>query len=253
MINYQIKNSIAVILAGGFGTRVKHLLPNIPKPMATVANKPFIEWVIKYLRQQSINNFILSTGYLGEIIESYFNKNNIDNIIINCYQENQPLGTAGGFINAVNLSNKQPFSWLITNGDSLIFTDLKPLFNYLENDDVEGVILGLSLSDASRYGSLKYDRDYNLISFAEKQQGKSVINAGVYLFKHSTLNKFSTQKPLSFEYDVFPQLLNQGCKIKVHITEAPFLDIGTPETLAQAENFILDNRTIFNEELEITN
>lgn len=241
MINSDIKNSIAVILAGGFGTRVKHLLPNIPKPMAMVANKPFIEWIVRYLHQQNIDNFILSTGYLGQIIETYFNEIMIDNITVNCYQETEPLGTAGGFINAVNLSNQQPFSWLITNGDSLIFADLKPLFNYLENHEVEGVILGLSLPDASRYGSLKYDQDYNLISFAEKQEGKGVINAGVYLFKHSVISKFPDKKPLSFEYDIFPELLSQGCKIKVHITEASFLDIGTPETLIQAENFIINN------------
>ncbi|WP_373480052.1 nucleotidyltransferase family protein [Geminocystis sp.] len=241
MINDEIKNTVAVILAGGFGTRIKHLLPNIPKPMAEVANKPFIEWIINYLHQQNIDNFILSTGYLGDIIESYFKEQNLKNITVNCYQESEPLGTAGGFINAVNLSNQQPFSWLITNGDSLIFTDLKPLYNLLENKEVDGVILGLSLPDASRYGSLKYDDDYNLISFAEKQQGKGVINAGVYLFKHSVINKFPDKKPLSFEYDVFPKLLNQGCKIKVHITETPFLDIGTPETLIQAENFILNN------------
>ncbi len=242
MINFEMKKTIAVILAGGFGTRVKHLLPNIPKPMARVANKPFIEWIVQYLRQQNIEQFILSTGYLGEIIEAYFNNKKIDNITVNCYRETEPLGTAGGFINGVKLSNQQPFSWLITNGDSLIFTDLKPLFNYLANDDeIEGVILGLSLPDASRYGSLKYDQDNNLISFAEKQQGQGVINAGVYLFKHSVISKFPDGKPLSFEYDVFPELLSQGCKIKVHITEAPFLDIGTPKTLIQAENFIIDN------------
>ncbi|BAQ61767.1 D-glycero-D-manno-heptose 1-phosphate guanosyltransferase [Geminocystis sp. NIES-3708] len=241
-----MQNIIAVILAGGFGTRVKHLLPNIPKPMAKVANKPFLEWIINYLHQQNINNCIVSTGYLGDIIESYFNNQYVENINVKCYQESEPLGTAGGFINVVNLSNQQPSSWLITNGDSLIFTDLKPLFNYLENDEIEGAILGLSLPDASRYGSLKYDDDYNLISFAEKQQGKGVINAGVYLFKHSVMNKFPNKKPLSFEYDVFPELLNQGCKIKVHITEASFLDIGTPETLIQAENFILNNFKINN-------
>ncbi len=235
------KNTIAVILAGGFGTRIKHLLPNIPKPMATVADKPFLEWIIYYLKQQNINNIILSTGYLSEIIEQYFQQNIIDNVQINCYQEKEALGTGGGFLNAVNLSQKSPDAWLVTNGDSLIFTDLKPLFNYLEDETVDGAILGLALEDASRYGSLKYDRDFNLLNFAEKKVGKGVINAGVYLFKNSLINKFKQQKPLSFENDVFPDLLAQKCKIKVHIAEAPFLDIGTPESLAQADNFIRQN------------
>lgn len=232
---------IAVILAGGFGTRVKHLLPNIPKPMAEVADKPFIEWIIRYLSQQNINNFMISTGYLGEIIENYFKQNKLENININCYQETETLGTGGGFIHTVHQSNQSPLAWLITNGDSLIFTDLTPLFNYLKDETVEGAILGLALDDASRYGSLKYDSDYNLINFAEKKQGSGVINAGVYLFKNSILNKFPQQKPLSFENDIFPQLLQQRCKIKVHIAQAPFLDIGTPESLAQADNFIREN------------
>ncbi len=232
---------IAVILAGGFGTRVKHLLPNIPKPMAEVVGKPFIEWIIYYLSQQNISNFLISTGYLGEIIDNYFKQNKSENIKINCYKEIEALGTGGGFINAINQSEKSPFAWLVTNGDSLIFTDLKPLFNYLKDETVEGVILGLALDDASRYGSLKYDFDYNLLNFAEKEQGSGVINAGVYLLKNSLLNKFPQQKILSFENDIFPELLKQKCKIKVHIAQAPFLDIGTPESLAQADNFIREN------------
>ncbi len=240
-MNNLSKETIAVILAGGFGTRVKQLLPNIPKPMAEVADKPFIEWVIRYLSKQNIEQFLLSTGYLGEIIANYFATNPVKNTTIKCYRETETLGTGGGFIHAVKQSQKSPPAWLITNGDSLIFTDLAPLFSYLEDETVEGVILGLSLEDASRYGSLTYDSDYNLISFAEKKSGAGVINAGVYLFRNSLINQFPSQKPLSFEHDVFPQLLKQGCKIKVHITEAPFLDIGTPESLAQANTFIKEN------------
>ena len=83
--------------------------------------------------------------------------------------------------------------------------------------------------------------EHNLISFAEKKPGAGVINAGVYLLRNSLINYFPLRKPLSFEHDVFPLLLEQGCKIKVHITQAPFLDIGTPESFAQAETFIRKN------------
>lgn len=239
------KKITAVILAGGFGTRVKHLLPNIPKPMATVLNKPFLEWIIRYLHQQNINHFLLSTGYLSEVIKTYFNKNILDNLTIKCYEETEPLGTGGGFINAVNQDNSNSDYWLVANGDSLIFTDLKPFFDCLNDETIEGAILGLTVEDASRYGSLKFDENYNLVSFSEKKAGKGVINGGVYLFKNSILNKFPSQKPLSFEYDIFPSLLNQGCKLKVYTISAPFLDIGTPETLSQAEKFISNNSLSF--------
>lgn len=237
----QEKKITAVILAGGFGTRVKHLLPDIPKPMAKVLDKPFLEWIIRYLHQQNINNFLLSTGYLSTVIEDYFHPNLFNNLSIKCYEELEPLGTGGGFINAVKQDKSYTDYWLIANGDSLIFSDLKPFFDCLNDETVEGAILGLTVEDASRYGSLKFDDDYNLISFAEKKQGKGIINGGIYLLKNDVLAKFPQSQKLSFEYDIFPYLLSQGCKIKVHITSAPFLDIGTPETLIQAEKFIAEN------------
>lgn len=209
--------------------------------MAKVLDKPFLEWIIRYLHQQNINNFLLSTGYLSTIIKNYFNTSLFDNLSIKCYEELEPLGTGGGFINAVKQDKSYTDYWLVANGDSLIFSNLKPFFECLNDDTVEGVILGLTVEDASRYGSLKFDDDYNLISFAEKKDGKGIINGGIYLLKNDVLAKFPQNNKLSFEYDIFPYLLSQGCKIKVHITSAPFLDIGTPETLIQAEKFIAEN------------
>jgi D-glycero-alpha-D-manno-heptose 1-phosphate guanylyltransferase len=240
MLNHN-HDLIAVILAGGFGTRVKHLLPDLPKPMAPVAGKPFVEWIIRYLHSQRLTQVILATGYLGEVIEAYFTANPIPGVNLNSYRETKALGTGGGFVNIVNQSKQKPAAWLITNGDSLIVADLSLLLPYLDDKTVSGVILGLSMPDASRYGSLVYDQEENLISFAEKKPGAGVINAGVYLLRHDLINKFPPQIPLSFEEEVFPSLLQQGVKIKVHIVDAPFLDIGTPSTLIQAEQFIQNN------------
>lgn len=233
----------AVILAGGYGTRVKHLLPNIPKPMASVVNKPFLEWIIRYLKQQGIKQQILSTGHLGEVIEEHFNTDQVKGVDIYCCRENEPLGTAGGFINAVQQVSLSPKAWLVMNGDSLIVANFQELENYLEDKEVGCVILGVSVNDASRYGSLVFDQSNTLLNFAEKKVGQGVINGGVYLFRHETLKQFPSQFPLSFEYDVFPTLLKKKIKIKVHPIEAPFLDIGTPETLPQAEAFIQENFT----------
>lgn len=233
----------AVILAGGYGTRVKHLLPNIPKPMASVVNKPFLEWIILYLKQQGITQEILSTGYLGEVIEEHFKTHKVNGIDIHCCREQKPLGTAGGFVNAVKQVNLSPKAWLVMNGDSLIVADFQKLVDYLDDQEVGCVILGVSVDDASRYGSLIFDNFNNLLKFAEKKAGKGVINGGVYLFRHQILDNFPSKFPLSFEYDVFPTLIQQNIKIKVHPVQAPFLDIGTPETLPQAETFIKENFT----------
>ncbi|BAP16924.1 nucleotidyltransferase family protein [cyanobacterium endosymbiont of Epithemia turgida] len=231
----------SVILAGGYGTRVKHLLPNVPKPMASVADKPFLEWILRYLKSQGITQNILSTGYLSEVIEEHFQNQPVPDIEVYCCQEKQPLGTAGGFLNVVEQTNISSNSWLVMNGDSLIVAQFNKMISYLDNYEVDVVILGVSVEDTSRYGSLVVDKSGNLISFAEKRQGAGIINGGVYLFRHQVLEKFPSRFPLSFEYDVFPALLNKKQLIKVHQIKAPFLDIGTPETLPKAEAFILEN------------
>jgi len=234
----SLDDIIAVVLAGGFGTRIKHLLPNVPKPMAEVAEKPFLAWVLTYLQRQGIQKALLSTGYLAEIIEQYAQTRPIPDLDLKCYPETRPLGTAGGFLNSVKESQENPKAWLVLNGDSLIFTDLAPLNQYLEDESVDGVILGVSVPDASRFGSLVYDEQKTLLQFAEKQSGKGVINGGVYLLRNKLVQQFPTNFPLSFEYDIFPSLLQQQICLKVHPVTAPFLDIGTPDSLAQAESFI---------------
>lgn len=237
--------AIAVVLAGGYGTRIRHLLPNRPKPMAEVCGKPFIEWVLRYLHRQGIGQAILSTGYLGEMISDYFQQQPIGSLKVACVRETTALGTAGGFIHAVQQCPSQPEAWLITNGDSLVCADLKDFFQALADPAIDGVILGVPVEDTSRYGSLICDDQNNLLTFAEKQPGSGIINGGVYLFRHRVLAQFPTQIPLGFEQDVFPQLLRQGSKIKVVSGVAPFLDIGTPESLPQAEAFIAQNRDRF--------
>lgn len=234
----SLDDIIAVVLAGGFGTRIKHLLPDVPKPMAEVAEKPFLGWVLTYLQRQGIQKALLSTGYLAEIIEQYAQTQPIPDLNLQCYPETRPLGTAGGFLNSVTESQENPNAWLILNGDSLIVTDLTPLNQYLEDESIDGVILGVSVPDASRFGSLVYDKKQTLLQFAEKQSGKGVINGGVYLLRNKLVQQFPTNFPLSFEYDIFPSLLQQNICLKVHPVEAPFLDIGTPDSLAQAESFI---------------
>lgn len=241
----SLNDIIAVILAGGYGTRIKHLLNAVPKPMASVADKPFVEWVVRYLQVQGINKALLSTGYLANVIEQHFQTQPVEGIETICYQETNPLGTAGGFLNAVHQSQESPSAWLVMNGDSLIFTDLKSLTNHLLDSTVSGVILGLSVNDASRYGSLVCNQEGDLIKFAEKRNGAGIINAGVYLLRQSVLKEFPNNSPLSFENDVFPLLLAKNIRFKVQVVDAPFLDIGTPESLPKAERFINENHSKF--------
>src|SRR5262249_20170538 len=129
-------------------------------------------------------------------------------------------------------------AWLVLNGDSLALADLSPATSLLNRLHVEGVIVGVSVSDTSRYGRIIFDPTGRLLKFEEKQPGNGVINAGIYFFKPALLSRFPSKRPLSFEQDVFPQLLAQGTHLQVSVTAAPFLDIGTPESLPQAEAFV---------------
>ena len=214
--------------------------------MAPVLGRPFLEWVLRWIATGGISKCLLSTGFLSEKIETHFRLNPLTGLHISCVPEADPLGTAGGFLNCVAAvpSAAEDDVWLVTNGDSMAITGLRDLLTRMSDPKVDAAVLGLQVPDASRYGTLAIGDDGRLLEFAEKRPGAGVINAGVYLFRHRTLAHFPAQRPLSFETEVFPTLLHN-----VHVTtltvDAPFLDIGTPQSLAEAESFISQNQPFF--------
>lgn len=235
----------AVILAGGLGTRIQHLLPGVPKPMAPVAGRPFLEWVVRYLAKQGIQRVILSTGYLTGVIENHFEKQPVRGVRIQCVAEAEPLGTGGGFLHAIKQSGETAPLWLVLNGDSLVFANLALAAAPFSDAQVSGVVVGRAVPDASRYGTLAIGKSGELLRFEEKRPGAGVINSGVYLLRNSLLAEFPAKSPLSFERDVFPNLISRGFRLQSVVTDAPFLDIGTPESLPRAEGFIRDNLAEF--------
>ncbi len=240
-MSVSLENISAVILAGGFGTRIKHLLGDLPKPMAPVNGKPFLEWVVRWLAAQNIRHVVLSTGYMTEIIEKHFQSQPVTGVTVSCVPETTPLGTAGGFLNAVHRSKINSPAWLLLNGDTLAFANLATAIRELQNESTAGVIFGREVPDTSRYGSLVADAGGRLTSFAEKRPGRGVISTGIYLFRDSLVKKISNKMPLSLEQEVFPALTAAGISLKVLRMNAPFLDIGTPDTLREADVFIQQN------------
>lgn len=231
----------AVVLAGGFGTRIKHLLGDLPKPMAPVNGRPFLEWLVRWLAAQKIQRVVLSTGYRSEVIEEYFRPQPVAGVTVSCVPETTPLGTAGGFLNAVHQSKVNSAAWLLVNGDTLAFANIADAIRELNDAANAGVIFGRAVPDTSRYGSLVSDTSGRLARFAEKQPGQGVISTGVYLFRDTLVKKFSSKVPLSLEQEVFPALVKAGEALKVVPINTPFLDIGTPDTLREADLFIQQN------------
>lgn len=235
----------AVILAGGFGTRVRHLLPDVPKPMAPIMGKPFLEWVVRFLAKQRIQRILISTGYLADVIAAHFTEHKIQGTEVRCFAETTPLGTAGGFLNSVANSGLHPHAWLVLNGDSLCFLDITSAAVPLQNESVDGVVAGCHVPDAGRYGTLVTNERGDLLGFQEKRPGAGIINAGIYLFADVVVRQFPDKVPLSFETEVFPFLARKKASLKVVLSEGPFLDIGTPETLVQATEFVRANKAQF--------
>lgn len=233
-----------VVLAGGFGTRVRHLLPGIPKPMAPVCGRPFVEWVVRFYVQFGLSEFVLSTGFLSEVVQAHFASHPVPGTKICCVAETEPLGTAGGFLNCVRGTAPCDRSWVVVNGDSLVCVDPRPSIEAVQKGKVESALLGLEVDDASRYGTLDISEQGSLLAFREKRPGCGVINAGVYVFSPAAVRSMPVTRPLSFELDVFPTFAKDG-RTSVQTVSAPFLDIGTPQTLAMAETFITANRKQF--------
>ncbi|MEO8370313.1 MAG: sugar phosphate nucleotidyltransferase [Candidatus Solibacter sp.] len=236
----------AVILAGGAGTRVQHLLPGIPKPMAPVAGKPFLEWVVRFLAKQGLRDVTISSGYRAEQIAAHFDSLALPGISVRCVSEPQPMGTAGGFRQAIAKRLDEPGPWLVCNGDSLVLADLAPMLALLTSDPaLEAVFLGVEVQDCARFGSLETDASGRLLGFVEKRPGTGLINAGVYLFAHALPLRLPANQTLSFETDVFPALLASGVPMGVRAVTAPFLDIGSEATLGLADEFITRHKNSF--------
>lgn len=236
--------NIVVILAGGQGTRIRHLLPGLPKPLAPINGKPFLEWIIEFLAKQGLNDIVFSTGYLADQIKNFVSNNQLG-LKLQCADEKVPLGTAGGVLNALDANQDNFDNALILNGDSLTLTDLSPLFESFTDASVGVSMVGVKVRDAGRYGTLVTKDDGFLVGFKEKQPGTGIINAGIYLFRKGVLDKLPRAKNISLEVDVFPSLLAQGVRIKVIGVEAPFIDIGTEESLTEASLFIRKNHNYF--------
>jgi NDP-sugar pyrophosphorylase family protein len=243
----SVTNFSVILLAGGLGTRVRALYPDLPKPMIPSRGKPFLEWVLAYWRRQGAGHAVLSVGHLGEVIERHFaaaaeaGRGSRGDAAqrLEVVREPRAMGTGGAVVCASHAAHGLSDPFFVANGDSLVAADLGPALERLRDDSgVDGAVVGVEMADTSRYGSLAIGEGGRLAGFREKQPRHGWINAGVYLFRRSLLERFPDRVPLSMETEVFPALLAGGANLAVIPVEAPFLDMGTPEALGQLDDFV---------------
>lgn len=228
----------AIILAGGFGTRLKGIIDDKPKPMAPVNGKPFLEYLLSWLDNQEITHAILSVGYKSESVSDYFG-NKFKNISIDYAFESEPLGTGGGILNAAKYSKSDNI--LILNGDTLFNIDLEKLYAIHYAKNAELTVALRKMEDGSRYGSVNIDEDNRIKAFTEKKEGLSnvLINGGVYLLNKLFFLKQSFPVRFSFEKDFLEAKYKNGYFYGTEFNDY-FIDIGIPETYSQAQTDFLN-------------
>ena len=220
-----------IILAGGLGTRLRSEVADLPKCMAPVAGKPFLHWVIAHLTAQKITSFVLSLGYMHEIIEEYIQKN-YPQLQVKFSVENEPLGTGGAIKKALGLCEEE--NVLIVNGDTLFETDNNALWEqHIKNNSACTLALK-PMQNFERYGAVAVNEKSTITAFQEKKyMAQGLINGGVYLINRNAFNEINFPEKFSFENDFLEKFLEPLTMIGVE-DDGYFIDIGIPEDFKKA-------------------
>jgi len=225
---------VPLILAGGKGTRIAGLFPDIPKPAIPVAGKPFLTWILSQLHHAGFHKVVVSGGHLFAVLKEKISPHIPDGMEVIWVQEKTPLGTGGGVIYAVANSGLHPKHWLIMNGDSYLGGNWASQARPRGHGDA--YLVARKVEETGRFGRLEVVEGA-LRKFQEKQGGgPGLINAGIYFFPHVWLNKEVSGQPKSVETDLIPGWIASGKKIHVTVMDTPFLDIGTPDDFQKAES-----------------
>ncbi len=222
-----------IILAGGKGTRLQEVVSDVPKPLAPINNKPFLDLIIeKLLKDKKISKIILSVGYKKELIISYYKKNNI---IFS--EENSPLGTGGAVKKAFSLTSTKEI--LVLNGDTLVAFSISDFLHFHKKKSSDITILYKNEKNIDRYGCLNINKhSQKIISFNEKtKRSEGNINAGAYIFNKNIFNDFKIPSVFSLEVDFFPKIIEQK-NIYGFQVHSSFLDIGTKQSYFQAQKIL---------------
>ncbi|MHB9023856.1 MAG: nucleotidyltransferase family protein [Armatimonadota bacterium] len=221
-----------MILAGGLGTRLRSAVPDLPKPMAEVAGRPFLDYLLMQVRRAGICDIVLCVGYKAEAIEAYYGDGIRLDLKFHYAYERELLGTAGALTQAAEYIRTDTF--IVMNGDSYCEVDFNDLLATHAARRASVTITAMYQEDRLRFGSLEIDQQDAITAFIEKGEasGPGYINGGIYAMSREILNRIPAGVPSSLEKDIFPQLLGQG--LYAFKTAGAFIDIGIPSEYARA-------------------
>ncbi len=230
----------ALILAGGLGTRLRSVVGDLPKPMADVAGKPFLWWLLRQLETQGVRDVYLSVGYRHEQVRDGIG-DRFGAMWLRYLVEDEPLGTGGAILRAASEIPGDDF--LIFNGDTLAAIDLQEFIADADARNADVALAAATVADTSRYGTLEIDGERRIRAFAEKgRNGSGLVNAGVYRLRKSSLTESlvkSTGQPprFSFERDFLERHVD-AMRLIAYPGVSDFIDIGVPEDYRAAQTRI---------------
>ena len=252
----------AILLCGGMGTRLRSVVADRPKPMADICGKPFLQYLLEMLRDKGITEVIFALGYMGEMIEEYFQDGSVFGLKIAYSYEEEPLGTGGAIRNALPKILEEEV--LVLNADTYFPMDYQGLLRFHQENDGDFSLATRAVPDISRYGAVRRDPAGRILAWNEKlgdggqqpgegskqpiegnaQQAASSspkslsgeINGGIYVMKKSLVAEIPEGKQ-SLEQDCIPKWLSEGKRIFGLPFHGYFMDIGIPKDYQQ---FITD-------------
>jgi D-glycero-alpha-D-manno-heptose 1-phosphate guanylyltransferase len=226
----------AIVLAGGEGRRLRAVVSDLPKPMADVAGRPFLWWLMTRLEQQQVRRVILSVGYKADAIQSYFG-NVFSGIELAYSVETEPLGTGGAI--RLALEKARETQVVVLNGDTYADADLQGLSGRFESSLTDLAVTVAHVNDVARYGGVAIDQKTNtIVGFNEKQgTAAGYINAGIYCLRRDIFTRYAVPAKFSFERDFLAKQLAVLRPVAFAGVRA-FIDIGVPADYALAQTVI---------------
>jgi mannose-1-phosphate guanylyltransferase len=230
----------ALILAGGEGTRLRPLTSSVPKPVVPLAGRPFISYMIEWLRRHGVDDVVLSCGFMAERVRAVLGDGDRLGVRLRYLEEPRPLGTGGALKFAEDVLEER---FLMLNGDQLTDIDLTAQLRQHEQTGARATIALIAVEDPSAYGLVRRRDDLSVSGFLEKPNADEIdtnlVNAGVYVLDRAVLGEMAPSGTrISIERDVFPRLVDHG--LFGYEASGYWMDIGTPRRYLQATYDILD-------------
>ena len=225
-----------LVIAGGLGTRIKSALGDTPKLLAPIGGRPYLAYLLHWLRRFGAKRIVLGLGHRGQAVIDFLDRNKscYDDLTVVTVIEPRPLGTAGAIRFARPNLRTDPV--LVMNGDSFADADLCAFVAHHRRAKAKATLICAEVDDAGRYGRVELDGEGRIRGFIEKDpnfHGRSAVSAGIYLFSAALLDEIAAGNAASLEHDVFGRA--PSASLNAFAGRFAFIDIGTPKSLKLAE------------------